>query len=55
VTKQQVQDSAKKYLDPKKMVVVAVGDRKKIEPEMKTLGLGEAEVRDAEGKIVSGK
>ena len=55
VTKQQVQDSAKKYLDPKKMVVVAVGDRKKIEPEMKTLGLGAIQVRDAEGKIVSRK
>jgi hypothetical protein len=34
-------------------VVVAVGDRKKIEAEMKTLGLGEIQVRDAEGKAIS--
>jgi zinc protease len=53
VTMQQVQDSAKQYLVAEKMVVVAVGDRKKIEPEMKTLGLGEMQVRDAEGKVLS--
>ena len=52
---QQVQDSAKKYLDPEKMLVVAVGDRKKIEPEMTKLGLGGIQERDAEGKIVSSK
>jgi len=55
VSKRQVQDSAKKYLDPGKMLVVAVGDRQKIEPEMKALGLGKVQVRDAEGKLISRK
>jgi zinc protease len=53
VSDTQVQASAKKYLVPEKMVVVAVGDRKKIEAEMKTLGLGVIQVRDAEGKAIS--
>jgi len=33
------------------MVIVAVGDRAKIEPELKKLNLP-IEVRDAEGKVV---
>ena len=53
VSDAQVQASAKKYLVPEKMVVVAVGDRKKIESELKTLGLGGIQVRDAEGKVIS--
>jgi hypothetical protein len=32
---------AQKYLDPAKMVVVAVGDREKIEPGLKALDFGE--------------
>jgi zinc protease len=49
----QVQEMSKKYLIPQKLIVIAVGDRKKIEPEMKALGLGEIQLRDAEGKIIS--
>jgi zinc protease len=40
---------ARKYLVPERMVVVAVGDRAKIEPELSTLGLGRVEVLDSRG------
>jgi len=49
----QVQDMSKKYLIPQKLIVIAVGDRKKIEPELKALGLGEIQLRDAEGKVIA--
>ncbi len=49
----QVQDMSKKYLILQKLIVIAVGDRKKIEPELKALGLGEVQLRDAEGKVVT--
>jgi hypothetical protein len=32
--------------------VLAVGDRAKIEAEMKKLSLGKAEIRDTDGKVV---
>jgi zinc protease len=44
---------AKQYLAPEKMVVVAVGDRAKIQPELEKLGLGPVEVRDVNGQMVS--
>ena len=43
---------AEKYLSPGSMVIVAVGDRSKIEEELKKLNLGNIEVRDLEGKPV---
>jgi zinc protease len=51
VTAEQVQAAARKYLVPEKMVVVAVGDRKKIEPQLRKLKLGTIEVRDANGTV----
>jgi zinc protease len=51
VTAAQVQAVAKKYLDPGQMKVIAVGDQKAILPQLKTLGLGEAELRDADGQL----
>jgi zinc protease len=45
--------AAKRYLVPERMVVVAVGDRAKIEPELQKLNLGAVEIRDAEGKPIS--
>jgi zinc protease len=42
----------KKYLGTDRLVVVAVGDRKAIEPELQKLKLGPMEIRDAEGKVV---
>ncbi len=41
----------KKYLAPDKMIVVAVGDRAKIEPELAKLNLGPVEIRDADGNL----
>jgi zinc protease len=52
VSKDQVEVIAKKYLVPEKVLVVAVGDRKKIEPGMSALGLGKIQLRDAEGKVI---
>jgi zinc protease len=53
VTAAQTADVAKRYMVPGKMVVVAVGDRATIEPELKKLNLGTIEIRDAEGKPIS--
>jgi zinc protease len=50
VTAQQTLAAAQKYLVPEKMTVVAVGDRKKIEAELRKLRLGATEIRDAEGR-----
>jgi zinc protease len=43
---------AKKYLHPDQMILVCVGDRAKIEPELRKLNLGAIEVRDADGKLI---
>jgi len=45
VTAADVQRVATKYLAPEKMVVVAVGDRSNIEPQLKKLDLGPVEAR----------
>ncbi len=50
-----VQRVAGKYLKSKSMVVVGVGDRARIEPELKKLELGPVEVRDYEGVVVEPK
>jgi len=44
--------AARKYLLPERLVVVAVGDRQKIEADLKKLNLGPAEIRDSEGNVV---
>ncbi|MGX9221373.1 M16 family metallopeptidase [Massilia varians] len=51
VTAAQVQAAARKYLAPERMKVVAVGDRKRILPQLQTLGLGTVEVRDSDGQL----
>ena len=48
-TLDDVELAAKKYLDPKKMVIVTVGDKKKIEPELEKLNLGPLVETDHEG------
>jgi len=48
-----VQDVAKRHLVPERMVVVAVGDRSKIEPQISKLKLGAIAYRDADGKEVA--
>jgi zinc protease len=51
VTAEQVQAAANKYLAPEKMKVIAVGDKAKVLPQLKNLGLGQAEMRDADGQV----
>ena len=50
VTADQTLAVAKKYLVPSGMVVVAVGDKAQIEPQLRKLNLGSMEVRDTEGR-----
>jgi zinc protease len=52
VTIEQAQAMAQKYIQPEKMIVLAVGDRAKIEEAMKKLNLGKVEIRDTDGKVV---
>ncbi len=52
VTTAQTADVAKRYIVPDKMIVVAVGDLEKIEPELKKLNLGPIEVRQPDGTVV---
>ena len=47
-----VQHIAWKYLRPEEMVIVAVGDRGKIEPELAQLNLGPIEYRDSSGNPI---
>jgi zinc protease len=48
VTAQDVQRVAGEYLKPDQMTVVAVGDRRRIEPELEHLGLGAVQVQAIE-------
>ena len=52
VTTADAEMVAKKYLHPDQMILICVGDRAKIEPELKKLNLGAIEIRDADGKII---
>jgi zinc protease len=52
VKAQQVTQAAIDHIHPKQMIVVAVGDRAKIEPGLKELNLGPIEYRDASGNPV---
>ncbi len=51
VTAQQAQAVARRYLAPDKMIVVAVGDRAKIQPQLDSLKLGKTELRDSDGQL----
>jgi zinc protease len=53
VTAEQALAAAKKYLVPDRMVIVAVGDRAKIEPELRKLNIAPVEVVTPEGKPAS--
>jgi zinc protease len=52
VTLDDVNRVAKQYLDPSKMAIVVVGDRKTIEPALKDLGYS-ITILDADGKPIS--
>ena len=53
VTAEDAEAVAKKYLHPDQMILVCVGDRAKIEPELEKLDLGAIEIRDADGNVVN--
>ena len=53
VTAERALEVARKYLVPGQLVVIAVGDRKVIEPELLKLNLGAVEIRDTEGRPAS--
>ncbi len=53
VTQADIARVAQQYLHPDELVIVAAGDRTKIEPALKDAGLGSVEVRDINGKLVS--
>ena len=49
ITEADIARVAKLYLHPDQLVIVAAGDRSKIEPGLKDAGLGPVEVRDLNG------
>jgi zinc protease len=51
VSADEVRQVARKHLRPEEAVIVAVGDRKKIEPELEKLNLGPIEIRDSSGEL----
>ena len=53
VTEADVARVAKQYLHPDQLTIVTAGDRSKIEPGLKSAGLGPVEVRDINGKLVA--
>jgi zinc protease len=55
VDAEAVQQMAEKYLKPEQMVIVAIGDRAKIEPALKKLDMGASELRDFDGNILTEK
>jgi zinc protease len=52
VTAEDAEAAAKKYLHPGQLILICVGDRAKIEPELLKLDLGAVEIRDADGNVV---
>ena len=55
LTSEQIATAARKYVHPNQMVLVAVGDRAKIEPGLEKLGIGPIELRDSFGNPVTAK
>jgi zinc protease len=53
VTQADVQRVARKYIDPERLSIVVVGDRKQIEGGIRKLGLGEVLIRDIYGAPVT--
>ncbi len=53
VTAADVKRMAEEYIHPDHLIIVAAGDRAKIEPQLKDAGLGAVEVRDINGKLVT--
>jgi zinc protease len=52
VTAADVEKAALEHIHPDNLIVVAVGDRAKIQPELEKLNLGPVELRDESGDLV---
>ncbi len=52
VTPEAVAKAAADTIHPDHLLIVAVGDRAKIQPELEKLNLGPIEIRDASGDLV---
>jgi zinc protease len=52
VTAEEALNVALRYLQPDRLIVIAVGDRAVIEPELRDLDLGRVEIWDAAGRPV---
>jgi zinc protease len=52
VTSEAVEKAAQQHVHPENVIVVAVGDRAKIQPELQKLNLGPIEVQDESGNPV---
>ena len=50
VTQADVERVARKYIDPDKLAIVIVGDRKSIEPTLKATKLGDVQIIDMTGR-----
>jgi zinc protease len=53
VTQADIVRAAQQYLHPDQLILIAAGDRAKIEPALKDANLGPVEVRDIEGNPVT--
>ena len=53
ITQADIAHVAQQHLHPDQLVIVAAGDRVKIEPGLTDAGLGPVEVRDIGGKLVA--
>jgi zinc protease len=53
VTEADIAKVALKYLHPDQLLIVAAGDRAKIEPGLKDASLGPVEIRDIGGQLVT--
>ncbi len=52
VTAAEVEKAAQDHVHPENLIVVAVGDRGKIQPELEKLNLGPIELRDESGNLL---
>jgi len=52
VTPEAVAKAAENFIHPQNVIVIAVGDRAKIQPDMEKLNLGPIELRDESGDLV---
>jgi zinc protease len=52
VSSADVEKAAQEHVRPDNLILIAVGDRTKIQPELEKLNLGPIEIRDASGNVV---